>query len=86
MNIHIDKGFSNLTFFSWGGGGVRAWNTVYLCCIFVSVADDGTQDLLGPAEYDEGIRVHTIHKLAWGLLKICSAILGVYISLFLLIL
>ena len=30
----------------------------------MSISDDGTQDLLGPAKRDEGIRVHTIHKFA----------------------
>ena len=54
---------------------------MYLFCIFVSVADDGTQDLLGPAECDEGIRVHTIHKFAvthaW-----CSISLGTFKDLF----
>ena len=61
----------------------------------MSISDDGTQDLLGPAERDEGIRVHTIHEFAvahaqcsiglW-ILKISSAILGVCILLFSLIL
>ena len=37
-------------------------DSIDLFCIIVSVVDDGTQDLLSPAQSDQGIRVHTIHE------------------------
>ena len=43
---------------------VKAWNTTWLICMVMSISDDGTQDLIGPAKRDEGIRVHTIHEFA----------------------
>ena len=37
-------------------------DSIDLFCIIVSVVDDGTQDLLSPAQSYQGIRVHTIHE------------------------